>query len=51
MTRICILIQITYKRITVCFAAIRPGGTNLEILYSECYTIPAEHGTIKGNRL
>ncbi|MBR3125499.1 MAG: hypothetical protein IKF42_08840 [Mogibacterium sp.] len=27
------------------------AGTNLEILYSECYTIPAEHGTIKGNRL
>jgi len=28
MTLISILIQITYIRITVCFAAIRPGGTN-----------------------
>ena len=27
------------------------AGTNIEILYSECYTIPAEHGTVKGNRL
>ncbi len=27
------------------------AGTNIEILYSECYTIPSEHGTVKGNRL
>lgn len=27
------------------------AGTNIEILYSECYTIPAEHGTVKRNRL
>ena len=27
------------------------AGTNIEFLYSECYTIPTENGTVKGNRL
>ena len=27
------------------------AGTHMEFLYSECYTIPTECGTVKGNRL
>ena len=27
------------------------SGTNIEFLYSECYTIPTENGTVKGNRI
>lgn len=27
------------------------AGTSIDFLYSECYTIPTENGTVKGNRL